>query len=370
MKQNTHHRPAVTLMEVLIAIFILALGMLSVMAFFPVGAMNMVRAVKDERCAQAASNADVVMRNVWKGAYQNTDGTIRELVGDSGESQTFFSEPALLAMDFPSLTGPFASPAQVSALIVSDPTNGPAYQAQRRNPGPSNPVLIDPIGWNVRGGSSDQNFVANLPWLPRRTLQANTGGPLPPILATRMATLLDDIGYTEDGLPDTSAGQVDRGSRYNVTWMLQRKQNSNRSEVNMTILVFDGRPVSDIPAQELPYSVNVTNPISNEVNTVTIDITPTGRPPLRKGTWVMLTASTAEGAPQPITDFYRVTSLDERDNGSQKLLDIGIYPPLRRYNMPGGVTAPPNYLARIIVMEHLAEVFDRGTISARANVGD
>ncbi len=44
-------RPAVTLMEVLIAMFIMAIGMLALLALFPVGAVSMAQALKDDRCA-------------------------------------------------------------------------------------------------------------------------------------------------------------------------------------------------------------------------------------------------------------------------------------------------------------------------------
>jgi len=44
-------------MEVLIAIFVMGIGMLSLLTLFPVGAMNMAQAMRDDRCAQAATNA-------------------------------------------------------------------------------------------------------------------------------------------------------------------------------------------------------------------------------------------------------------------------------------------------------------------------
>lgn len=50
-------RPAVTLMEVLIAIFVMGIGMLSLLTLFPVGALNMSQAMRDDRAAQAARNA-------------------------------------------------------------------------------------------------------------------------------------------------------------------------------------------------------------------------------------------------------------------------------------------------------------------------
>src|SRR5579875_2452687 len=53
-------RPAVTLMEVLIAMFIMAIGMMALLALFPVGAVSMAQALKDDRCAYASLMAENV----------------------------------------------------------------------------------------------------------------------------------------------------------------------------------------------------------------------------------------------------------------------------------------------------------------------
>ena len=50
-------RSGTTLVEVLVAIFITALGLLGLLALFPLGAISMAQAIKDSRCAQAAANA-------------------------------------------------------------------------------------------------------------------------------------------------------------------------------------------------------------------------------------------------------------------------------------------------------------------------
>ena len=55
-------RSGVTLIEVLVAIFVMAIGLLSLLALFPLGALNMAQAIKDERASQAAANADAVAR--------------------------------------------------------------------------------------------------------------------------------------------------------------------------------------------------------------------------------------------------------------------------------------------------------------------
>src|ERR1700677_1655369 len=51
------HRPGITLIEVLTAIFIMAIGLLALLVLFPVGALSMARGGGRHRAAAAAANA-------------------------------------------------------------------------------------------------------------------------------------------------------------------------------------------------------------------------------------------------------------------------------------------------------------------------
>src|SRR5437879_2466574 len=53
--QNT--RSGATLTEVLVAIFIMAIGLLALLTLFPLGALSMAQAIKDGRTAQSSRNA-------------------------------------------------------------------------------------------------------------------------------------------------------------------------------------------------------------------------------------------------------------------------------------------------------------------------
>ena len=50
-------RPGITLVEVLAAIFIMGVGLLALLTLFPLGALSMARAVRDDRAAAIAANA-------------------------------------------------------------------------------------------------------------------------------------------------------------------------------------------------------------------------------------------------------------------------------------------------------------------------
>lgn len=50
-------RPGITLLEVLAAIFIVGIGLLALLTLFPLGALQMAQAIKDDRAGQAAASA-------------------------------------------------------------------------------------------------------------------------------------------------------------------------------------------------------------------------------------------------------------------------------------------------------------------------
>ena len=57
-----NRRTAVTLTEVLVAIFIMGIGLLAILSLFPLGAAQMAQSLKDQRCAEAAGNASALFR--------------------------------------------------------------------------------------------------------------------------------------------------------------------------------------------------------------------------------------------------------------------------------------------------------------------
>lgn len=59
-------RSGITLVEVLVAIFIMGVGLLAILTLFPVGLLNCRQALRDDRIVQAASNASsiAIARNI------------------------------------------------------------------------------------------------------------------------------------------------------------------------------------------------------------------------------------------------------------------------------------------------------------------
>ena len=57
-------RPGVTLMEVLVAIMITAIGLLALLTLFPLGALEMAQSIKDDRAGHIKHNANAIA-NAW-----------------------------------------------------------------------------------------------------------------------------------------------------------------------------------------------------------------------------------------------------------------------------------------------------------------
>ena len=73
-------RSGMTLVEVLVAIFVMGIGMLALSTLFPLGALRMQKAIQDQRCVEAAANAS----SVW---------TMKSIYSDAGLSNP--SDPFL-----------------------------------------------------------------------------------------------------------------------------------------------------------------------------------------------------------------------------------------------------------------------------------
>ena len=168
-------RVGVTLIEVLVSIFIMGVGLLALLTLFPLGALTMAQAIRDDRCAQAAANAEAI-------------AVLRDLRTNSAVTGPFLSSPG---QSLPSLN------------VAPGGLEGPSY-----------PVYLDPFG--VLGAGS------NLP------LGRITGGTFPtPGIARRTVTfantfptalqwfsLHDDMEFTADGLPKRLGTEIQREPRY------------------------------------------------------------------------------------------------------------------------------------------------------------
>ena len=135
---RTTRRPGVTLMEVLIATAILSVGMMAIMALFPIGAVNFARALNQDRAATHGVNSDEFFRYYWKKSWVELDPNTGAPTGSicpSNEAAYYNSqEPMLLLLE-----------------------NHPTYGAI--NPGNLFRYITQRKVWNPTGGMTEWLYV-------------------------------------------------------------------------------------------------------------------------------------------------------------------------------------------------------------------
>jgi type II secretory pathway pseudopilin PulG len=255
-----NRRIATTLTEVLIAIFIMGIGLMAILALFPLGAVQMAQAIKDDRAAHAAANAASLARLIWKQACEMDEAdpqtnSFRENITNPPQKYPRSIQRFVYALDDPnfndlsgslpnSLSYPPGSPAIPPgghALPPGGPGSGAAYLAHMPPmplAGPaanqsSYPVYVDMIGWQANqvdpnrqwwvGEATPQGPHGRIGMIPRRPLYIphyqpgslprgvptwqvlGTSAPVPHWTWNTSARILkqfsltDDLSFTADG---------------------------------------------------------------------------------------------------------------------------------------------------------------------------
>jgi prepilin-type N-terminal cleavage/methylation domain-containing protein len=289
-------RGGVTLIEVLVAIFVMGIGLICLLTLFPLGAMRMAASFKDERAAQAAINARTV-------------ADIKKLRTDPGVVD-YFKNPG----------GQAGSP-----LPSADP-NSPSY-----------PVFVDPTGAAMSGPMLGSNIARVAPsWFDH----AN------PNLMTYF-NLMDDVTFQRNyGTPKLYGfGRVERERLYAWAYLLQRPRLGEESVVNVSVCVFQRRPKAG--ALETKYD-SVMSPANN-----TIALKAAGSADIQPGMWV-LDATLKTGNTHAYGNFYRITGT--RDGGAGNLV-LDLQTPLLGYRDPDPTK---NFQGEAVILDKLVEVFDLG----------
>lgn len=378
MIRHTTRRPGVTLIEVLIATGILAVGMLAIMALFPIGAVSMARAINQNRAADHAANSDAIFRYYWKKAWIDPNGGGVRSSAYEAYGYTVIANPGTQGEEMIPLLDR-KQPIVPGAIMTNTQQADIAPSASQ----PSYPVLVDPIGYatQVSFGPANKLQVSGSAILPARCslLAAELDVNAPARTRIRLTTLLDDMSWDVNGEPSATTGQLDRGGRYTCAWMIQRPKNNIPHEVRLTVLVFGGRSPTDTPSAETAFQVSPQNGggvfnyfdgIDPKPNTIVVNGVQT-MPNIRRGSWVgfSLLIAPQGGTPYPTLDFYRVTSITDDIANSGKLA-LELEQPLRSYSTAtivghnGG-----SFGGTVVFFDNLLEVFDRGMVSAQSISG-
>jgi prepilin-type N-terminal cleavage/methylation domain-containing protein len=302
---TTDRRRGVTLTEVLVAIFIMAIGLMALLTLFPLGALNMAQAIKDDRTGTTASNSAATAQALWRILYEknsgNPDSNLTPWLLNSGQ--------ATWGAAYPDLSIPGSS-------------------------GQSYPVYIDPFGYNGLYSSSPawQHWLAGTAGtIPRYSAASPVPAPVPP-LTVWSSTIgnfsnNDDLTFGEIPPGQVNAGQagvppnfVERRRQYSCAWLVRQTSVLDPSQLNLTVVVYSGRPLQPsadpTPQGESLYAGNFGQ------NTVTLTWgAGQDRPAVRRGSWILdatITASAGSGAQGGY--FYRV--VDITDLGTSLLLEL------------------------------------------------
>ena len=309
MLRFQHRRAGLSLMEALVALFIMAIGMISLLTLFPLGAIQMGRALRDDRCAQCAWQADGVVRTWWQVEVVDRPGTE---------------------------TGPYFPQLNTTATT-----------------GPGKVVAIDPIG-------IDSGNATAINGVPRTTSRMLQGQPIGTIL--RSCSLTDDLFFDDRAIPDnqstvgvnakTGLKNIARQGRYNWMAWIQRPVNDNKHVANLKVLVFDGRVPGVNQSTSGGERVITLGPGNDTVIGLTqvkipILLSNAGFPPIGKGGWIIDT-----GGDGSRMDFYRVQSLTEDTANGVTFLELD--------------TPWKNSTTSIVILRGLAEVFDRPVLAPTA----
>ena len=398
MNVRRTHRPGLTLTESLVALFVMALGLLSLLTLFPLGALQIGQALKDDRCGQTALQADGYLRAYWQRNVVEPphleDNYILRAMENPGAlaplgssiSRVFSENPMKIESVGHGLSngqqvfirdveGSVSANGQFTVTKVDDNNftigiDGSTAPAHVPNTGlwvlltaaaePSYPILVDPLGYASLTGAKES--VASFAKIPRRGFAAAGIDPL------RTCCMMDDLTFGEAG-----SGFQDKPvpggwqARYNWSAILQHKRNDTTHQADFSVLVFDQRlPLVQVnnPEIRVTATANVTPGVTSSV-TITLPTAPgidADAVYIRKGGWIMDGSQTilnlntpTEVVPIRNGNFYRISGVTDNGGGSFTLdLETPIKP---LWNNSSG--SRYDYPGTFYLFAGLAEVFQR-----------
>jgi len=331
-------RVGMTLVEVLVAIFVMAIGMLSLLTLFPLGALRMANAIQNDKCAQAAVNASALadVKNVRSDmALTDPTGQGRWNAFNDGKTHQGSNDPNDTASISAALNSALPSP------------DGPSYA-----------VFVDPLGFLA---SVSPTWLAADPQSkiqrcrPSYTFGLTASpytafaGALINAKAYQSFAMMDDIIYDKN----TGFGLTPFQRELNYTWayLLQRPRTSDPSVVTCSVVVYNKRPMSLTSNLNLPEFVYPAASFNTSKNSITITFTAASEPPLRPGDWILDSTVIGSAPAVPHATFYRVVGLNPISATS---IEYEVDRSLRGF--PAGAVST----GTAVVLEGVVEVFERG----------
>ena len=264
-------RKGLTLLEVLITIFVMGIGMLSVLTLFPLAARKIGMSIDMDRASQMAANASAFLSlpvSVGKPSIRQT-------------IQQYFDFKENIAK-----TAAAANPALLANLSR-----------------PSEVVHFDPAATAAGNASSQIGLLAPINagiWTPA------TGWPS---LNRNQVVSLDEYPFNDQGAPDSNAR---RSERYSSSYLFRRSRLDDETSMETVILIYAGRPYDfgvDMETNISPMLVSGANTAnSTELSFTNLPVQGPGGPDrvFHRGSWIMDKDNWKL--------FYKVISVDSTTN--------------------------------------------------------
>jgi prepilin-type N-terminal cleavage/methylation domain-containing protein len=345
----TNRRHGISLIEVLVAIFVMGIGLMALLTLFPLGALEMAQAIKDDRCGHAKHNAAALIRSIWKTAVETNPS-----------DPDYGSLPPGLITQNMLYPNPGVVPCRTdNGLITGNLLDDPSY-----------PVYIDPFGqkkfpppwYSWLAGFQPQAGARG--WIARCQLNSLAGLPNNQLLS--LFSSQDDLNLGDLGVPQNQpgvAGLPQREQRYSWAYLVRRSSSNVPTILDLTVVVYSGRSLQFtadlVPAGETLYDADFT---AGET-VATISWPAAQEPPaIRPGQWIMDVTMVDPNPLPPATSttfvpqgyFYRVVSVTPTSATS---MDVELQTPARattHHLKPN----PPLPFGVAAVVDRVIEVFE------------
>ena len=338
LRKRPAARTGLTLVEVLIAILVMGIGLISLLALFPLGALSMAQSIKDNRMAQLAASAK---------AFANF--RIRN-------NSTNFVDPALITAF------------QYFHTHTTDQAVEPAAT------GPSYPIYVDPFGWQLQpNGTTPDLRVGTWPGTtyptypyPTSIQRINLSSITPtgtPAQIPRWFAGLDDMVFGTNAVPNPSgANVIQRNERYTWGFLCQETQyvpttSTANPTINVSAVVYDRRAPTLVNTNQISGEnvyQGATYTLGSNIVSLTWNQGQQPEPPdIKPGTWILdATANTTNTAVYPFIHgyLYRVVAVSNPGAGGAGTIDYEIQTPALA-SANGGL---------LVVMDGAVEVFSFG----------
>ncbi len=337
-------RTGTTLVEVLVAIFIMGIGMIALLTLFPLGAIRMAQAIQDNTCANVVVNANATA-TIWD---IRNDVFVNMPLGLNTTAQGYTPTINVFTDKIPTQNRP----------LPADP-NGPSY-----------PVWVDPVGLQFSGPNwlAQVNYKGYIARAPVSFVcdPVNSGFVFNQKALSKWFWLLDDFIFENNEAvgggtpfnysPVPTAPVIRRDVRYSWAYLMQRPRSSDPSIVSCSVAIYRNRPLTGLTTLS-ESAFGATFDVTT--NTITVDWTSSPRPNVNIGDWI-LDATYVPTPPSTPTYgschgyFYRVVGITQTPG--KKIDSYEVQQKIRGF--PTAVAGP--FPGTIITLEGVVDVFERG----------